>query len=410
MSIRKKITLLFIFSLLVMVSIAFWAEMTTERKNETIQINRYMSEAKEIISLIAKGKRNRLEKRLNELGLRIIDKKSMTDYETVFKKPHTFGEIKILKRSNRFYLFIRYLDVNLLLYDTAQEEIQKERLITNTLIFLDIAVLVFIYTIIIKILSPINDISSKMREISKGDFNARVDVKSTDEIGDMAKSFNEMASKLQKVLNSKEELIRDVGHELRTPIAKGKFALEMIDDSKGKEIIKRAFEELESLTAEILYIQMMEDKDSLKKEKFKISTLILEALSKTNIENEEDITVKVLEDFDVEGDLHYLSIALKNLIDNALKYSEKKPIVIEADCGKVSVLNDGKRLDKSLSYYIQPFVREEKREEGFGLGLNIVYKVLKKHKFVLKYDYQEGKNRFTIVFFDNERGQMPANA
>ena len=92
----------------------------------------------------------------------------------------------------------------------------------------------------------------------------------------------------------------------------------------------------------------------------------------------------------------YLSIALKNLIDNAIKYSTKLPIIIEVEKNEIKVINEGNRLSKQLEYYLKPFTQELSQRDGFGLGLSIVEKIVNKHNFKLLYSYEEGSNIFTL--------------
>ncbi|WP_456457515.1 ATP-binding protein, partial [Nitratifractor sp.] len=209
-------------------------------------------------------------------------------------------------------------------------------------------------------------------------------------------SFNAMADRLQQALNSKEELLREVGHELKTPIAKGKFALEGIDESPSKAILREALEDLDTLTSAILH-QKRIDEEPLEIRSFKVSTLIAEALSKLVVD-EEKVRIDI-EDFEVRGDLPYLGIALKNLVENALKYTRSFPIEIRTTDGScIHVLSEGEALERSLAYYLQPFTRGSRRKQGFGLGLSITKKILEKHGFTLNYVHSSGWNDFSICF------------
>ncbi len=398
MSIQKKITILFLSSLVMMSLIGFWSEKTSLQKAQMIVQSSYITSAKELFSSLTHGDTTQLEAVINELGLQEIKDKSIVENaELIFHQEHTFGALKILKFSGKYYLYIKYLDTELLLYDVAQEQSIHERYITNSLVSLDVILMFLIYLVILKILSPLKHISQKMKDFSSGNLLARAVVRSKDEIGDVSHNFNEMATKLQEALDAREELLRDVGHELRTPIAKGKFALEGVSEGKEKEIIKRAFNDLDTLTSEILQMQLLSKEDLFEYTRFEAQTLITEALSKLTIENEDELQIEI-EDFFIEGDLYYLTIALKNLIDNALKYSTLKPIFIEAKDRKISVISSGKKLDKSFDYYTQAFTQNKSGSNGFGIGLNIVSKIVAKHHFKLEYEYQDDKNRFSLIF------------
>ena len=129
---------------------------------------------------------------------------------------------------------------------------------------------------------------------------------------------------------------------------------------------------------------------------FSAETLIIESLGKLYLEDESKVEIEIVEDFKINADLYYLSTALKNLIDNALKYAISYPIVIQANKNEISISNKGKELSKELEYYLKPFTQELSQRDGFGLGLSIVKKVIDKHNFQLNYVYENESNIFKI--------------
>ncbi len=378
-----------------MLFIALWVQMSGLKKNEASQIENYISSTKQIVSIMSKYDIDEARKRVEMLGFDIVEDVDTADKKSLFRREMTLSDIEIFKIGKKYYLSISYLDNEILLYDKAQDQAIRDRSITYLLFFVDIALLVTIYFLVIRIISPLRDIGNTMQKFAGGDMDCRAIYRSNDEIGEVAKSFNAMANKLQKTIKSKEELMRDIGHELKTPIAKGRFAVEALPDGKSKQILSQTLDELETLTEKILQSKLI-DEDILNISCFKASTLIADALSKLVVQ-ESDVVVE-LDDFDIHGDLYYISIALKNLVENGLKHGQDTPVTIKAGDGKISVCSTGEPLPESMAYYIKAFTRGGQNTPGHGLGLNIVKKILDKHGFELHYFYKSGYNCFRITF------------
>ncbi|MGB6019256.1 MAG: ArsS family sensor histidine kinase [Sulfurimonadaceae bacterium] len=401
MSIFKKITLLFLISLSLMVVIGYQIDKINTQRVEALITQKYLQDAKKVFLWLATATPDELEKRLPALNLSRLNIPIDQSMQIILAQPHSFGELNILKTAGTEYLlYIRYMDDTLMLSDKQLQKSLQEQWLLNILVLLDIVVLIIIFFIILKILSPLKQIISKMQDFAKGKYQSRAEVESRDEIGEVAQTYNMMAQNLEDLITSRQELLRDVGHELRTPIAKGLFAVETLEPSPSKAIIHKAFSELERLSTELLEIEKLHAMNTLNLETFKAETLILEALSRLMLEDESKVTVDLHSDFTIEGDLNYLALALKNIIDNAVKYALEYPVSITADDDMIIVKNRGDKLSDTIAYYLEPFTQEEssRRSEGYGLGLNIVKKILDRHHLALHYEYTEGLHVFSIPF------------
>jgi two-component system OmpR family sensor kinase len=93
-----------------------------------------------------------------------------------------------------------------------------------------------------------------------------------------------------------------------------------------------------------------------------------------------------------------LSLAVKNILDNGIKYSKNKKVLIIANRNSIEAISEGEPLKNNLEFYTQPFSQEEKRSGGFGLGLYIVQNIVDKLNYKFQYRHEDGKNIFTIVF------------
>ena len=398
MSIFKKISILFFISLTLMSIIGFWIDEINSKRIDTLVKEKYIKISNELFQNIEN--KTQLNALLDKYDLEKKELKNNNNYNILYENTLTFGYIVILQETfgDEFIIKIKYLDDEYIL-KTADEENITDKLILNILIFVDIFVLILIFLYILKLLSPLKIITKQLTNFANGDLSSRIDIKSNDEIGILANSFNKMASNLENLIKTREELLRDIGHELRTPIAKGKFAIEKIDDFSQKELLKKIFKDLEVLTNELIELEKL-NSTKLNITTFKAETLIVESLEKLYLDDESKVEINIQEDFKINGDLYYLSIVLKNLIDNALKYATSYPIQIDVKLNTISVSNKGKELSKQLEYYLKPFTQELSQRDGFGLGLSIVKKIIDRHDFRLEYSYRNESNIFKICLLN----------
>lgn len=372
--------------------IGLWIDNINSKRIENLIKDKYLKVAHELMVNIEN--KEKTDAIVNKYELRPLDVPK--EIEVLHKEKHTFGYVVIGKKSfdDEFIIEVKYLD-EMLIYKTHDEENINDKQMLNILIFVDILLLILIFLYIIKLLSPLKGIALTMESFSKGNLNSRIHVKSNDEIGVLSTSFNQMAANLENLIKTREELLRDIGHELRTPIAKGKFAIEKIDDFSQKELLKRIFMDLELLTNDLIELEKL-NSNKLNFTKFSVETLVLESLQRVHVKNESDIQIDIVDNRTLQGDIYYLSIAVKNLIDNALKYSNTFPIIIESKNNRLSVMSYGEKLSKEFEYYLKPFTQELAQRDGFGLGLSIVNKIIKKHQWHMVYEHRDGKNIFSI--------------
>lgn len=399
MSIFTKITLLFSISLFLMIGIGYKMDAINTQKYESIILQKYKIDGHKIFAWMATASADTIENKLMTLNL--VKIAPVSPKRVILRQPHTFGVFEIFEaQSGDYVLHVRYIDEELFLRDTTLQEAQKERWVLNTLVIADIVVLGVIFLIIIRLLSPLNAIAVSMRRFMLGEYRTRSELDSSDEIGEVARSYNEMAQTIENLIRSREELLRDVGHELRTPITRGLFALEQVEASTARDTLKHSFKELDELTRELLEIEKLQATGLINSEAFTAETLVMEALSKLCLTDESVIAVTIQTNFTIEGDLHYLSMALKNLLDNGLKYADRLPIRLEVVSDRISVLNHGKPLEKEFDYFLTPFTRQEssRTTQGFGLGLSLVAKIVAKHGFLLTHEYEKGTHSFSIIF------------
>ena len=324
---------------------------------------------------------------LNESRLLILSKGTV-----IFEGESVYGRMQIFAIGKNQYIYLKRYGYNLMLKDMQPQSLRVQ---ITILIALLIAILfIFLYVAIIRKLTPLKKLNKQIEEFVKGNMNVKITQKSNDEIGKIAQSFDNAIHHIRTLLDSKNLFMRNMMHELKTPITRGRIATEMVEDGIGKETLIRAFERMNELIEELAHVERLTTQDfqplmretTLKKIIDNSISLLLSNKNKLNIH---------IEDTMLTTDKKLLALAIKNLLDNALKYGEEETTLI-ANNQSIQVISIGKSLEHPLFYYLEPFTQEEKRNSGFGLGLYIVSNIVERLKYKLNYFHKNGKNIFEL--------------
>jgi two-component system OmpR family sensor kinase len=114
-------------------------------------------------------------------------------------------------------------------------------------------------------------------------------------------------------------------------------------------------------------------------------------VDRENVEIDLDTSLKISVNY------RLYTTAIKNMIDNAIKYSPDKKVKIRMNNGELWFESKGECLKYPLKFYIEPFTKENPSKNSFGLGLYLVDSILKAHNQVLAHEYEDGMNRFIFA-------------
>lgn len=402
MSIFSKITTLFLMSILIMSILSFKTNEIAQKNMQNNIKDRYIESSKELHDFLIKDDSSELLEKAKDLGYEEVDKKFIKSkkYKSIYSANISFGSIEIIEIDKMYYLVLQYLDDEIVFLDKKQNEYTLEKKVLNYFVLVDILILILMFVSILNILKPLKSISKGMEVFGSGDYKYRFlfDERKNDEITKLKKQFNNMAQNIDTLITSRKQLLGDISHELRTPLAKAKLSLAMMESSKHKDILYRSIEQIDSLTNEILHLERL-NSNSLKlfTEKVSIDDVMLNVLSKVLVD-ESELNINEHINFTILADINYISIAIKNLIDNALKYKIKDVVYVDIKENMISIKNFAKPLENDFSYYTEPFTKDDMSKNGYGLGLNIVKRILDLHGFSLKYRYEKNCVVFEINF------------
>ncbi|MFP4333351.1 MAG: ArsS family sensor histidine kinase [Campylobacterales bacterium] len=255
-------------------------------------------------------------------------------------------------------------------------------------------VLLAFYLFVLKKLYPLKRLKKQIKLFSDGDLSISTKISGRDEIAEVSNEFDRAIARIRSLEESRSLFLRNIMHELNTPIAKGKLVSEMLEEDKNSNRLKKIFSRLEFLLDEFAKIERVTSGVfELDKKRFRAIDVLDGTKDLLLLEDRElDVACKEPLEFDV--DFNLFCIALKNLIDNALKYGEGTPKVL-IDKNSISIKSKGEEIE-NLDF-TKAFNRpKETSSKGLGLGLYITSNIIKKHGFELEYSYSDTYNIFSI--------------
>ena len=307
------------------------------------------------------------------------------------------GRIRVLEYKANHFIYIQNYGYNIMLKDKLSNSHSS---IALFLFGLMTFVMFVLYVNFIKKFVPLSRLNAQVEEFANGNLQIKINDYGQDEIGKIAQNFKKAIHYINELIESKNLFMRNMLHELKTPITKGRIIAESIEDIEDKEILIKAFERMNEIISNLAQIERITlQTQELKKEKLYLNEvldevkklLLYDINSKSIIENYKNI--------EFEADLHLFAIVLKNLIDNGKKFSPDNKVEIYTDDFSIQVISKGEPLKEPFKNYIEPFAQGEKRQSGFGLGLYIVKKILDIHDFDFEYLHKDQKNYFIINLY-----------
>lgn len=323
-----------------------------------------------------------------------IKKGIETQGKTVFTGGSSAGKVRVFSINDTHYIYVQRMEHNLLLKDDRPENYYFEIAVTLG-IFL-IVLLLLLYLAVLKKLQPLKKLHKQIQRFAQGDTQTRITYLYDDEIGKIAKSFDDAIMYINTLSASKNLFMRNLMHELKTPITKGRIVVEMIEDEATKKVLIRAFERMNELISELAEIERVTTQSFEPNFEYIMLDEVIQKSQELLMTVKGQVIIEV-QNRALTTDAKLLSLAIKNLLDNGIKYSKNKQVTLKSAEDGLEVISQGEKLQHPLSYYIEPFSQEEKRSSGFGLGLYIVHSILEKLGCGLEYKYVDGNNIFVIT-------------
>lgn len=249
--------------------------------------------------------------------------------------------------------------------------------------------------------APIMRLQRASRSLAAGVLETRVgspSIRRSDEVGILARDFDAMAERLQALVTDKETLLRDVSHELRSPLARIRMALVLAernsDEAAQPELnrIEKETEQLDELIGQILTLARLRTQEEPKREPLQLDEVVAEVVDDARFEQPKarlELEFSAVAPVTVSGDRRGLKSAIENIVRNAMTYAgEDGPIEIQieekARWVVVRICDSGSGVEEDdLTRIFEPLHRANKSHDhktaGQGIGLAIASRVMELH-------------------------------
>jgi len=267
---------------------------------------------------------------------------------------------------------------------------------------------------------PLSGLNRGIQRMSKGDFSARVKVRGSGEMRQLALAFNSMSEKLETLDQSRNQFVSNASHELKTPLATMKIMIESLiyqpdmDKALRTEFmtdINNEIDRLSAIVSDLLTLVQMDSQNvKLTRENLSIAQLIKEnahRLQPIADQKNQKIQLTLSDPCDIYADKSKLNQVIYNLMENAVKYTQNGGVIKvnlqrQGRDAHFTVSDNGPGIPKeNLPHIFDRFYRVDKarsREKGgTGLGLSIVHQLVLLHGGAISVESEEGKGATFIV-------------
>jgi two-component system sensor histidine kinase CpxA len=250
--------------------------------------------------------------------------------------------------------------------------------------------------------SPVTKLRAATRELAAGNLSARVVPalgKRRDELASLAADFDEMAEKIQTLVDSQRRLLGDISHELRSPLARLNVALELARQRSGVEAttalerIQLEAENLNEMIGQLLVLTRLESgAEEIRRTEFDLASLVRGIADDAHFEarsRKRSVKFEAAEHCKIIGNEQLLHRAVENVVRNAVQYTtEGTEVEVKLECGDaaatITVRDHGAGVpENALNEIFRPFYRvddaRDREAGGVGLGLAIAERAIRLH-------------------------------
>jgi signal transduction histidine kinase len=281
-------------------------------------------------------------------------------------------------------------------------------IVLAVLLFVMAAGVLSAHRVLNRLLQPLRALTDGVDRLSAGQLDVVVTTNARDEFGRLTDAFNQMVGRVRDMVRSRDQLLLDVSHELRSPVTRLKVALELVPDTGMKARMSADVAEMEMMIGELLELERVRDRHGIRTARQNVANIVDDA-ARNFRDRPPGVRVLPTEPEilgDVDPDL--IRTVIRNLLENAIKYSlpDSRPV-------EVSVSQDGERVvvrvtddgpgipEADIPKLFEPFFRVDRSRSrktgGYGLGLSISKRIIEAHGGTIEVENNAPRGAFFVV-------------
>lgn len=278
------------------------------------------------------------------------------------------------------------------------------------LLGLMIAIFLTAYFVLRRTLRPLRALGAGVARLGEGDLDVTVPNPGRDEFGALTDAFNRMARRVKEMIGARDRLLLDVSHELRSPLTRLRVALELLPSGAKRSGMVADVAEMETMVTELLEMERLRDGRGIHTERQDLRAILGEVAASYAERAPGVRFAPPRDDLPADIDADRVRIVLRNVLENAIKYSLPDSRAVEVTAATtpdrvvVRVTDDGPGIPPDEAERLfEPFFRldrsRSKKTGGYGLGLSICKRIMEAHGGSITVERNPGRGATFVLGF-----------
>jgi two-component system, OmpR family, sensor kinase len=323
--------------------------------------------------------------------------KVLTEYKTGFQKGLQSKGFRLLKFKEQNILHIYDSQKDIYLKDIHKDH---DMIFTHTIFIFLVVAQIILHLKLNSSLHPLRLLSKKLKNLKEGDRTPLGVDSNYDEVKQIISAYNDSIKKIDYMLETKEMFNKIFMHEMKMPLAKGMFYLKQEPSQNTHEKLLNILNGINEELEEFSQIEtLITHQNNINNTQFYFTNILEVAKDRAGLNEENIILHENIKDGKLKGDKEFWILCIKNLLDNAVKYSYNKKVTVGYEKG-IYFKNNAEPLPVDISKDITQWkINKNKRHKsstGYGFGLFIIKNIVAFHGYTLEYNYDDIKKEITL--------------